>query len=260
MRLEGKNIVITGASAGMGRAIVEAFVNEGANVVGVARRADRLEELKEELADAPGTFEPYPGDCRDYAVDEGMIDFCVERFGSLDTLVLDAGVMDDTTAIGDYDDELTRDIFELHVFGNMHAMKCAVKQFLKQSGGEPAYEEVFGRIITIGSVGAAHFTAGVGYCASKAAIVQATKHTAFMYMDQGIKANVINPGGILTEIGFVMPAANPFGKGRTETYNKISPGLGEPEQIAGVALFLASDDSSYVNGQVIDVDGGWVNI
>lgn len=260
MRLEGQNIVVTGASAGMGRAICELFVNEGANVMGVARRAERLEKLAEELADAPGTFVPFPGDVRDRAVNEAMIATCVERFGSLDTIVLDAGVMDDTTAIGDMDDAMVRDVFETNTFGALYGMQFAVRQFLEQSGGEPAYEEVFGRIITIGSVGAAHFTAGVGYCASKAAVVQAAKHTAFMYMEEGIKSNVINPGGILTEIGFVMPPSHPFGKKRTETYNRISPGMGEAEQIASVALFLASEDSNYVNGQEIDVDGGWVNI
>lgn len=260
MKLKGQVIVVTGASAGMGRAMVEAMVREGANVVVVARRPDLLEELQEELQEAPGKVEIYPGDCTRKEVNEGMIDFAVEKFGHLDTLVNNAGIMDDNTAIGDMSDEMMMKVFQLNTFGVMYAMRYAVKQFLKQSGGEPAYEEIFGRIVNVCSIGARHFTAGAAYCASKAAILQVTKHTAFMYLKEGIKCNLISPGGILTDIALTMPPSDPFGKARTGVFNPLSPGLGMPEQIASVAVFLCSEDSSYVNGQEITVDGGWLNL
>ena len=106
MRLEGKSIVVTGASAGMGQAIVTLFAQEGANIIAVARRKERLEALAEELKDAPGKVVPYAGDVSDPAVCEGMIDAAVKEFGRLDVLVNNAGIMDDNTAIGDVSDEM----------------------------------------------------------------------------------------------------------------------------------------------------------
>ena len=91
MKLEGKSIVVTGASAGMGQAIVTLFAQEGANIIAVARRKERLEALAEELKDAPGKVVPYAGDVSDPAVCEGMIDAAVKEFGRLDVLVNNAG-------------------------------------------------------------------------------------------------------------------------------------------------------------------------
>lgn len=105
MKMQGKSVVVTGASSGMGDAIVRLFVAEGASVVAVARRKERLEALKESLAEAPGTIEIYPGDVSDQSICEGMIDFAVEKFGKLDALINNAGVMDDMSPIGDATNE-----------------------------------------------------------------------------------------------------------------------------------------------------------
>ena len=252
MRLEGKNIIVTGASAGIGRAIATLYVQEGANVIAVARRGYLLEELAAELKDAPGKLIPYPGDVRKQEVCDGMIDFCVEKFGRLDVLVNDAGVMDDNTAIGDVSNEMLEDVMQVNTYSPIYAMRHAINVFLEQDDEQ-------GNIINITSVGKDHQTAGIAYVASKAALWAATKNTAFMYMEKGIRCNAIAPGGILTDIPLVMPPSDPFGFGRTSSLLIHAPELGMPEDITAAALFLASDESHFVNGTAITCDGGWTN-
>lgn len=105
MKLSGKSIVVTGASSGMGKAIVELFVKEGANVVAVARRKERLEALAESLADAPGKILAFSGDVSKREVDEAMIDLAVKEFGRLEVLVNNAGVMDDMAPMAEASDD-----------------------------------------------------------------------------------------------------------------------------------------------------------
>lgn len=252
MRLENKVIVVTGSSAGMGKAIVERFAQEGAKIVAVARRMDRLTELAESLKDAPGEVVPYAGDVSKREDDEGMIEYAVEKFGRLDVLINNAGIMDDNTAVGDVSDEMLDRQIRVNALGPIYAMRKAVEVFLKQGDG--------GNIINTCSVGAIHHTAGIAYCASKAAIAAATKNTAFMYMEQGIRCNGIAPGGVVTDIPLVMPKADEFGFSRTSSLLVHSPELGMPEDIANAALFLASDESSFINGVILTCDGGWTNL
>lgn len=249
MRLENKVIVVTGASAGMGEAIVTRFVQEGAKVVAVARRQERLEALAASLKDAPGAVAVCPGDIGDPATSEKMVDMAVQTFGRLDMLINCAGIMDDNTAVGDVSDEMLDQLLRVNTCGPIYAMRKAVRVFLAQGEG--------GNILNITSVGAVHQTAGVAYCASKGALASATKNTAFMYMEDGIRCNAIAPGGVVTEIPLVMPTPNEFGFGRTSALLTHSPELGMPEDIAEVALFLASDESKFVNGTTITCDGGW---
>lgn len=250
MRLEGKSIVVTGASAGMGYAIVERFAQEGANVIAVARRGDRLQALAESLKSAPGKVIPCPGDIGDPETSEKMIDLAVKEFGRLDVLVNDAGIMDDNTAVGDVSNEMLYELIRVNTYGPIYAMRKAVKVFLEQDDEQ-------GNIINVTSVGAIHQTAGVAYCASKGALASATKNTAFMYIEHGIRCNAIAPGGVITDIPLVMPPANEFGFGRTSSLLTHSPELGMPEDIAEAALFLASDESHFVNGTILTCDGGW---
>lgn len=249
MKLENKVVVVTGASSGMGHAIVEKFVHEGAKVVAVARRLERLEQLAASLAGEPGEVAVYAGDISDRAVNEGMIDFAVEKFGALDILVNNAGVMDDMSPIGDATDERFEKVMRVNVYGPMCAIRKAVNYF--KQNNRP------GNIINITSEGAEHTCAGVIYCASKAAMNSVTRNTSFMYQNDNIRCNAIAPGGINTEISTSMGMPNMAGYGRVKPVLACSPKPGTPEQIAAAALFLASDDSSYVNGVILPVDGGW---
>ncbi|MBR6654865.1 MAG: glucose 1-dehydrogenase [Oscillospiraceae bacterium] len=249
MKLQNKSIVITGASSGMGKAIVELFAREGANIIAVARRLERLEELAASLKDAPGKVIPYQGDVSKQEVMEGAIDTAVKEFGRLDVLVNNAGVMDDMSPIGDFTNEKLEQVFSVNVYGPMYSMRKAVQVFLEQGDG--------GNIINVASLGAMRTAAGAIYCASKAAVVSMTKNTAFMYIPNGIRCNAIAPGGIATEIATSMGMPNMNGYGRVQKVLATSPEPGTAENIAAAALFLASDDSSYVNGDVLLVDGGW---
>lgn len=155
MRLKGKNIVITGASSGMGRAMTALFVSEGANVVAVARRKDRLEALRDELSDKPGKVIPFSGDISLEQTNIDAIDTCVKEFGSLDVLVNNAGVMDDMSPIGDVKNETIEKVFAVNVYGPMYAMRKAINVFLAQGNG--------GNIINVASVGAFKSCAGAVY-------------------------------------------------------------------------------------------------
>ena len=135
MRLTNKSVVITGASSGVGKGMVELFVQEGANVVAVARREERLNALVEELKDAPGKIEIFVGDVSQKKVNEQMIDFAIEKFGKLDVLVNNAGIMDNMAAVGDALDEKFDQLMAVNVYGPMCAMRKAVNVFLSQGNG-----------------------------------------------------------------------------------------------------------------------------
>lgn len=250
MRLKGKSAVITGASSGIGYAIAELFAKEGANVVAVARRRERLEELQQACSSLPGRVEIYPGDVSIKEVNEGMIDFALKKFGRFDILVNDAGIMDNMAPIGDFTTEKFNQVMSVNVYGPMCAMQKAVNLFEQT--------KTAGSIVNIASAGAFKACAGAVYCASKAALVSLTRNTAYMYMKKGIRCNCIAPGGIETDIAASM------GQPDSEGYEAIAPVLaaapkpGKPVEIAEAALFLASDEASYVNGAVLPVDGGWM--
>lgn len=251
MKLKNKSIVVTGASSGMGKAIVELFVKEGANVVAVARRKERLEELAAGLKDAPGKVTVYVGDVSKREDCEGMIDLAVKELGRLDVLVNNAGVMDDMAPIAHFSDERYEKVMAVNVYGPMAAMRKACGVFLEQGDG--------GNIINVSSIGSMHQAAGPVYCASKAALNAVSRNTAFMYKAEGIRCNVIAPGGINTEIAASMGQPNVDGYKRIGGVLALQPEMGKASDIANAALFLASDDSSYVSGVILEVDGGWTS-
>lgn len=249
MKLKGKTVVVTGASSGMGKAIVEVFVKEGANVVAVARRKERLEELEKSLKKASGKILAFVGDVSKKEDNEAMIDFAVEKFGRLDVLVNNAGIMDDMSPIAEATDEKWNSVMATNLYGPFSAMRKACKVFLAQGNG--------GNIINVSSVGSMHPVAGPVYCASKAGLNTLSQSVAFMYMKEKIRCNVIAPGGINTEISTSMGMPNQGGYAKLAPLFGLAPAPGEGLDIAQTALFLASDDSKYISGVVLAVDGGW---
>lgn len=250
MKLEGKCAVVTGASSGMGYAIVQLFAKEGCKVVAVARRKERLEALKESCKEFPGEVAIYPGDVSKRETNEGMIDFALQTFGQFDILVNNAGVMDNMAPVGDVSDEKFDQVMSINVYGPLCAMRKAVNVFKENKTN--------GSIVNVASVGAFKTCAGTVYCASKAALVSLTKNTAYMYIKDGIRCNAIAPGGIETEISSSMGMPDKSGYGAIAPVLATAPKPGKASEIAEAALFLASDQSSYINGSILAVDGGWM--
>lgn len=248
MRFEGKCVVVTGASSGMGRKIALDFAKEGATVIAVARRLERLEEIAKEAESFAGKILPYQGDISLEEVNNGMIDYAVKKCGKLDVLVNNAGIMDEFTPIGELTDELFNKVMAVNLNGPIYAMRKAIQVMLEQ--------ETKGNIVNIASIGGVcGARAGVAYTASKHAIVGATKNTAYMYAGK-IRCNVVCPGGVETEVMNSQTNISQFGVGRIMAGLDTSIPAGKVEDISTAVLYIASDDAKFMTGAEIVIDGG----
>jgi NAD(P)-dependent dehydrogenase (short-subunit alcohol dehydrogenase family) len=251
MSLKNKVVVITGASSSLGRAITETFARDGAKILAVAMGRKRLDDLAALAPTWGGQIVPFVGDMTVKADIEGMIDEAVRVFGRVDILINNAGLMDDFSPVGEFDDEVFEKVMKLNLEAPAYAMRRVIKEFEKEGGGV---------IINIASVGGMFgCRAGAAYTASKHGLIGLTKNTAYMYMNKNIRCNAICPGSIKKEVGTweSLDRLNHRGKEIAESGLGMVDRPGESEEIADVALFLASQGSSYVNGQAIVVDGGW---
>ncbi|KPU45598.1 glucose 1-dehydrogenase 4 [Oxobacter pfennigii] len=249
MRLKGKVAVVTGASSGMGRAIALLFANEGASVVAVARRKERLAEITQKAQEAGGTILAFQGDVSKKEDMENMIDFTVEKLGKIDILVNNAGVMDEMMPAGEVTDEMWDKVISVNLTGPLYSCRKAINVMLTQGSGN---------IINVASIGGLQGSrAGAAYTASKFGLVGLTKNIGFQYAKKGIRCNAICPGGVDTEIGVGITKPSAFGIERATAGMAANPRSGSPEEIANVALFLASDESSFVNGITLVADSGW---
>lgn len=251
MKLSGKYAIVTGASSGMGKEIAYQFAKEGAKVLAVARSIEKLQELSESVKSFSGEVIPYQADISVKEQVEGMIDAAVNQFGKLDILVNNAGIMDDFSPIGEVSDEMFEKVMAVNFFGVFYATRLAIPVFLEEGSGV---------IINTASVGGLHGArAGLAYTVSKHAVVGLTKNTGFMYAKQNIRCNAICPGAVDTNIGkgVFMKDINMEAMNLVMAGMGTNPKNGQPEEIASVAVFLASDESKFINGQCIPVDGGW---
>lgn len=249
MRFDGKTVVVTGASSGMGRAIALGLAQEGATVVAVARRRERLEALAAEAQGAAGSILPFPGDVSLKQTNEQMIAFALEQTGKLDVLVNNAGIMDEFLPIGEMDDEEWEKVLAVNLTGPMYAMRKAVTVMLQQPQG--------GHIINVASIGGLRgCRAGAAYTASKHALLGLTKNTAFMYADSNIRCNAVCPGGVDTEVGVNIQHPSQRGIGRVMAGLDTGLRSGTAEEVAALVLFLASDAAPFINGAELVIDGG----
>lgn len=250
MKLKDKVIVITGGASGMGRAMAVKFINEGAKVVAVDINETRLSELASELATA--NLITLAADISKKESNERMIDLAIEKFGKLDILVNNAGILDDYMNAAEMTDEVWDRVLQINLTAPMYATRKAINYFLKNS--------IKGIIINTGSVGSLYgCRGGAAYVASKHALAGFTKNTAQAYGKEGIRCNLIAPGGVDTNISESVRQESMSKRGLDVLMAGIGTNIrnGSPEEIANIAAFLASDDSSLINGAIIVADAGW---
>lgn len=249
MKLKDKVAIVTGAGSGMGRAISLLFAKEGARVVVSDISAERAEKVVAEIQAEGGSA---AANICNVAVSEDvdkMVNEAVSVFGTVDILVNNAGIMDNFTPVEAITDDLWNQVLAVNTTGPMHTMRKVMPLFLEKKSGN---------IINIASVGGLFGArAGFAYTASKHALVGMTKNVAFVYANSGVRVNGIAPGGVNTNIGETMREPHEFGMKRSMEGAEINPRSAEPEEIASVALFLASEDASFVNGHILTADSGW---
>jgi NAD(P)-dependent dehydrogenase (short-subunit alcohol dehydrogenase family) len=251
MRLQGKVAVITGAASGMGLAMATRFAAEGASVVAADWNAERLEAAVDSIQASGGTIVGSQGNIAEQETAEGLIDLAIDTYGGLHVLCNNAGVMDYMAGVGELTNEIWRRVLSINLDGPMFATRRAVQHMLEHGGGS-----IVNTASTAGLHGGA---AGAAYTISKHALVGLTRSTAWMYALRGIRCNAICPGATKTNIGETMPEdrLDPVGAKRAQAFGALVPAYLEPEDIAALALFLASDESRYINGAIIPADGGW---
>jgi NAD(P)-dependent dehydrogenase (short-subunit alcohol dehydrogenase family) len=249
MKLKDKVAIVTGAGSGMGKQIAILYANEGAKVVVSDINLDAANSTVDEIVTNGGISTVALANVAKEDDVQHLIDSTVETYGTVDILVNNAGIMDGFEPAGDISDERWERVFAVNTTGVMRTTRKVMPIFLEKKNG------VIVNIASAGGLNGAR--AGAAYTASKHAVVGLTKNTGFMYAGKGIRCNAIAPGAVETNIAMSMTNINEFGVGRQGLGMAINPRAGKPEEIAKVALFLASDDSSFVNGTVITADAGW---
>lgn len=244
--LEGKVAIITGASRGIGREIALLFAKEGAKLTLTARNEELLKSLAGEIMKAGGE-EPicFPLDVKDSSKVEEMTDKTLDKFGRIDILVNNAGVTRDGLLLRMSDDDWD-EVLDTNLKGAFLCLKAVAKPMMRQRAG---------RIINMASVIGLIGNAGqANYAASKAGLIALTKSAAKELGSRNILVNAIAPGFIDTEMTQALSDDV-----KKMILKSIPVGiLGKSIDVAKAALFLAGDDSSFVTGQVITVDGGMV--
>ncbi|HIW12090.1 MAG TPA: SDR family oxidoreductase [Candidatus Salinicoccus stercoripullorum] len=249
-KLEGKVAIVTGAASGMGKSIAELYAKEGAKVIVADYNAEGAKDVSQGITSDGGTAKPVTVDVADADQIGRMIDTAISEYGDLDILVNNAGIMDSFEPVGEITDEKWDKIFDVNTKSVMRAMHKAVNYWLDDDK-----EGVILNTISTGGLNGAH--AGVAYGASKHAVVALTKNTGYMYAKKGIRVNGIAPGAVETNISSSMEDISEFGMERAGLTQALIPRTGKSEEIAAAALFLGSDESSFINGTVLTVDGGW---
>ncbi|WP_438432978.1 SDR family oxidoreductase [Gorillibacterium sp. sgz500922] len=249
MKLQDKAAIVTGAGSGMGKAIAIRFAAEGAKVIVSDINGNAAEATAAEIRQAGGEAVAQRTDVTNEQEVQALIQASVDQFGTLDILVNNAGILDNFVSAKDMTDELWEKVFAVNATGPMRTTRQALPIFLDKGKGN---------IINIVSVGGLFGSrAGAAYTASKHAAVGFTRNVGFQYAGKGIRCNGIAPGSVETNIGNSITAPDSFGMERAMAGGNLSPRNAKPDEIAAVALFLASDDSSFVNGAIVTADGGW---
>lgn len=248
--LEGQTAVITGGASGIGRSIVQRFLEAGANCLAADLNEGALGALREEFAEFSDKLDTVKVDVSNRGEVEAMVDRAVSTFGKMDIIVNNAGIMDNLLPIAEMDDDVWERLMSVNLNSVMYGTRKAVRYFLENERG--------GIIINTASLsGLCAGRGGCAYTSSKFAVVGLTKNVAFMYGDTGIRCNAICPGNTQTNIGVGMRQPSERGMAKATTGYSGATRSGTPEEISAAALFLASDMAGFINGETLTIDGGW---
>lgn len=244
MRLKGKTAIVTGGSRGIGKAIALKLASEGANVVvNYTRSADKALEVVEEVKALGVEALAVQADVSKSEDVKNLLDETSKAFDSIDILVNNAGITKDNLLIRMKDEEWD-DVLNINLKGSFLTTKLIGKKMMRQKAG---------KIVNVTSVVGIMGNPGqANYSASKAGVIGLTKSSAKEFASRGININAVAPGFIETEMTAVL------GEEVLDNYKKTIPlgKLGEAEDVANAVLFLCSEESKYITGQVLVVDGG----
>lgn len=248
-RLDGKTALITGAASGIGRAAALIFAQEGARIVAVDR-APEVEATVDMVRNAGSEAEVLVGDVADKALVDKAVAAALDRFGGLDITFANAGVSGGLVPLFELTSELWAEILRVNLIGVFLAVQASAKSMIDRGAR--------GSIVCTASVaGLRSGAGGVPYSASKAGVISLVQTVANQIAGTGVRINAVCPG--LTETGMTQPVFDMArARGTDHKLGQLNPlrRAATPDEIARVALFLASDEASYVNGQAIAVDGG----
>lgn len=240
MMLDGKTAIITGASTGIGKAIAERYVNEGANVVIADIQDDKGQATADELG-----CDYMHCDVTDYDEVTTVIEETVDQYEGIDIIVNNAGIAS-ATPLGKMENENWTKVIAVNLTGVKNGAKAALPH-LKESNGV---------ILNIASIyGLVAGPEATAYATAKGGVVNFTRSVAVDYADQNVRCNAICPGFVETPMTANMLEDESF-YSFVENETPMDR-VAQPEEIAGAAAFLASDDASYITGAMLPVDGGW---
>lgn len=246
MDFVGKVAVVTGGASGMGAAIARELSSRGAKVVIV----DRNHELAREVANGINAMSPIIGDVSESEFCDNAIKLVVQTYSRIDVLINCAGIIVRADAIDTTDEDWQR-ILNVNINGVFYMSRAAVRQMKEQRHGT---------IVNFGSIWGGVGAAGVvAYCATKGAVHQITRAMALDHVDDGIRINAVAPGEVNTPMLAYGRSSPPTAEDLQNLANETIPmrRLAEPVEIAKVAVFLASDEASYMTGAVVPVDAGY---
>jgi len=248
-RLTGKVAVVTGGGTGIGRAIALALAREGAEVALVGRRKDKLEETANEIRSVAGIASVFPADITKSAHTKTVVEQVETQFGKLNVLVNNAGVLSVSTI-----ETISEDDWDRVITTNLKGpflMSRAALPAMRRAGG--------GSIVNVGSVlGLVAVKDRAAYCASKGGVTLLTKAMALDHAEEHIRVNCICPSVVETDLIRDLFAESEQGRRAKRTRIATIPmgRFGQPQDVAGLAVFLASDESSWMTGTAIPLDGG----
>ena len=246
--MQGKVVIVTGASSGIGRSAALLFANKGSTVVAVGRNAKELTVLSKKVTSKNGAIKPYLADVTEMTQLERIASEAIHNHGQIDVLVNSAGVIKngtlETTTLDDWDRMFHINLRAVFVL----SQKCL-----------PYLEETKGNIVNVSSVaGTRSFPNILAYAVSKAAIDQLTRCSALELAPKGVRVNAVNPGVVVTNIhkrgGMEDVAYDAFLEHSKETH-PIGR-VGNPQEIAELIYYLASDKASWITGATYEIDGG----